>query len=342
MRKKTITTAVAAATAGVAAVTALSMGSASAAGTGSPVAGAPAAVVQAQPAAPAPAVQSRIAVHFDLSKGQMPENVALSPRGTAYVTFAAARQVAAVMPAGTVQILATMAAPADGGRNTPVLKFALTTGIVRHDNGTLYFLYASGDAASTGLYRLRAGGTPQRIAALPATGLPNGLALDARTGTFYITDSVLGTISTVPLCGGAATVWSSAPELAATGFLGANGLKVRHGAVWATNLDKGTLLRIPVQHGKPGPVQVKASNLIGIDDIAFTGNGDQPVLATLNGPNTVVSIDAAGRATTLLTAADGLQNPTSVAVRGTTAYVLNAAYTTAKDPNLILATLPRR
>ena len=319
MLKKTI----AAAAAGVAA-TVFTVGSASATGAGSPVT----------------AVRSRIAVHFDLAKGQMPENVALSPRGTAYVTFAAARQVAAVTPAGTVRVLATMAAPADGGSNTPVLTFALTTGIVRHHNGTLYFLYASGDAGSTGLYRLRPGGTPQRIAALPATGLPNGLALDERTGTFYLTDSVLGTISTVPLGGGAATVWSSAPELAATGFLGANGIKVRHGAVWATNLDKGTLLRIPVRHGKPEAVQLKASNLVGIDDIAFVGNGDEQVLAALNAPSTVVSIDAAGRATTVLSAADGLQNPTSVAVRGSSAYVLSAAYTTAKDPNLLLATLP--
>jgi hypothetical protein len=348
MRKRTITAAIAAAAAGMAAVTVLSTGPASAVGTGSPVPAAPATVVQAQsPVQPQSAVQqysvrSRIAVHFDLAKGQMPENIALSPRGTAYVTFAAARQVAAVTPGGTVHILATMAAPADGGKNTPVLKFALTTGIVRADDGTLYFLYASGDADSTGLYRLRPGGTAQRIAALPATGLPNGLALDTRTATFYITDSVLGTISTVPVRGGTARVWSSAPELASAGFLGANGIKVRHGAVWATNLDKGTLLRIPMRYGTSGPVQVKASNLVGIDDIAFAGDGDDRVLAALNGPNTVVSIDAAGRATTLLTAADGLQNPTSIAVRGNTASIPSAAYTTNKDPNLILATLPRR
>jgi hypothetical protein len=38
----------------------------------------------------------------------------------------------------------------------------------------------------------------------------------------------------------------------------------------------------------------------------------------------------------------GLQNPTSVAVRGRTVYVLSTAYTTATDPNLVLATLPRR
>jgi hypothetical protein len=338
MYKKMIT---ATALAGIAALAALTTSPASAAGTGSVAVGL-AGNGPGRSAASARTVPSRIAVHFDLAKGQMPENIALSPQGTAYVTFAAARQVASVSPTGAMHVLATMAAPPDGGKNTPVLKFALTTGIVRPGNGTLYFLYASGDSHSTGLYRLRPGGVPQRIAALPATGLPNGLALDERTSTFYITDSVLGTITTVPLSGGTATVWSSAPELAATGFLGVNGIKVRHGAVWVTNLDQGTLLRIPMRYGKSGPVQVKASNLVGIDDIDFVGSGDEQVLAAINTANTVVSIDATSGVATLLTAADGLQNPTSVAVRGTTAYVLSAAYTTATDPNLILVTVPRR
>ncbi|XVS66526.1 SMP-30/gluconolactonase/LRE family protein [Actinosynnema sp. CA-299493] len=279
-------------------------------------------------------VRSRVAVHFDLASGQTPENVALAPDGTAYVTFAVARQVAAVSPAGVTRILATLPAPADGGVRTPVLGFPLTTGIVRTHDGTLYYLYASGDPASTGLYRLRHGGAAQRIAALPADGLPNGLALDDRAGTFYVTDSVLGTITTVPLRGGTAAVWSAAPELAATGFLGANGVKVRGGAVWATNLDQGTVLRIPVRRGGPGDVEVRARGLVGIDDFAFAG-GD--VLAALNGPNQVVRIAPDGAATVLLTSADGLRNPTSVAVRGRTAYVLSAAYSTAADPNLLLA-----
>ncbi|SCE98842.1 hypothetical protein GA0070558_117126 [Micromonospora haikouensis] len=285
-----------------------------------------------------PPASARIFRHFDFAQGQLPENIALAPDGTAYVTFAAARQVASIDQDGTVRVLATLAAPADGGIHTPALGFALTTGIVRQPDGTIYFLYASGDAATTGLYRLPRGGVPCRVAALPAAGLPNGLALDERTGTFYVTDSVLGTISAVQP-GGRAVVWSSAPELAATGFLGVNGIKARDGAVWAGNHDRGTLLRIPVRHGEPGPVEVRASGLSSIDDFAFAGSD---VIAALVGANRVVRVDAAGRSTTLLTAADGLQNPTAVAVRANTAYVTSAAYLTAADPNLIVATLPRR
>ncbi|MGW3460144.1 hypothetical protein ACWDE9_11320, partial [Streptomyces olivaceoviridis] len=44
-----------------------------------------------------------------------------------------------------------------------------------------------------------------------------------------------------------------------------------------------------------------------------------------------------GRHTVVLTAADGLEGPTSLAVRGRTAYVASAAYFTDEDPNLLAA-----
>jgi DNA-binding beta-propeller fold protein YncE len=287
----------------------------------------------------APLSSARIAMHFDLAKGQTPENVALAPGGAAYVTFAEGRQIAEVSPKGAIRILATLPKPADGGVHTPVLGFPLTVGIVRAHDGTLYFLYATGTPDLTGVWRLRPGGEPQRIAALPANGLPNGLALDPRTHTLYVTDSVLGTVWSLPTAGGTPTPWSTAPELASTGFLGANGLKIHNGAVWATNLDKGTVLRIPILHdGRAGSVRTEATGLPGIDDFAFTGHGDR-LLAALNGPSEVALVQPDGSHSIVLTPADGLQNPTSIALRGDTVYVLSAAYVTAKDPDLLLAHL---
>ncbi|MFF3846862.1 SMP-30/gluconolactonase/LRE family protein [Streptomyces sp. NPDC002328] len=288
-------------------------------------------------AASAPLSDARIAAHFDLAKGQTPENVALAPDGSAYVTFAKGRQIAKISPKGAVRIVATLPEPADGGVHTPALGFPLTAGIVRAHDGTLYFLYATGTSDLTGVWRLRPGGEPQRIAALPADGLPNGLALDARTRTLYVADSVRGTVWSVPVRGGTPTAWSTAPELAPAGFLGANGLKVHNGAVWVTNLDKGTVLRIPVlRNGRAGHLQTRATGMPGIDDITFTGHGNQ-LLAALDGPNEVAVVEPDGSHSIALTSADGLQNPTSIALRGHTVYVLNAGWLTGTDPNMILA-----
>ncbi|MFF0478841.1 hypothetical protein [Streptomyces sp. NPDC004284] len=287
-------------------------------------------------AATRPDPEPRVVAHLDLSRGQTPENIALTPDGTAVVTFAAARQVAIIDPEGATRILATLPAPADGGVHTPVLGFPLTSGIVRAHDGTLYFLYATGTSDLTGLWRMRPGGTPHRITALPADSLPNGLALDEHHGRLYMADSALGEIYTVRTSGGPATTWSAAPELASTGFIGVNGLKLHQGALWASNLDQGTLVRIPFgPDGRPGHAQVRATGLQGIDDFAFTGRGDQ-ILAAIDGPNKVVRVEQDGSSSTVLTGADGLQNPTSIAVRRGTAYIPSAAYQTATHPNLMV------
>jgi sugar lactone lactonase YvrE len=280
----------------------------------------------------------RVVQHFDLAKGQTPESIVLSPNGTAYVTFAKARQIAEISPGGAIRILATLPAPADGGTGTPALGFPLTVGIDRASDGTLYFLYATGTADLTGVWSLRPGGTPRRIAPLPAGSLPNGLALDQRTRTLYVADST-GAVWKVPVATGTATVWSSGQELEPAGFLGANGLKLHDGSVWVTNLDQGTVLRIPVRaNGSAGQVQVAATGLTGIDDFAFTGRGDE-IIAALDTVNEVALVKSDGTHSVVLTAADGLQGPTSIAVRGRTVYVPSAAYLTAKDPNLLLARL---
>ncbi|MGW1596120.1 SMP-30/gluconolactonase/LRE family protein [Streptomyces sp. NPDC002343] len=284
----------------------------------------------------------RVVAHLDITTGQRPENITLEPGGSAVVTFAYSRQIARISPDGTVRVLATLPEP-PAGSTTPALTSPFLGGIVRAHDGTLYFLYATGSSDLTGLWRLRPGGTPQRIAALPADGLPNGLALDRHEHRLYVADSVLGAVWRVPVTGGTPTRWAAAPELAAAGFLGANGLKVHHGAVWVSNLDRGTVLRFPVtRQGKAGRAETRATGLAGIDDFAFTGHGDT-LLAAINADNEIALVQPGGRHRVVLTGADGLENPTSLAVRGTTAYIASGAYFTDDDPNLLAAPVaPRR
>jgi len=290
-------------------------------------------------AASAPLSHPGVVAHFDLAAGQTPENIVVGPDGSTDVTFVGSRQIAHVDVHGRTTVLATLPLPADGGVNTPITGAAVPTGIARAADGTLFVAYAAGDSRSTGLWRVRPGGEPQRIAALPATSFPNGIALDGTSKNVYIADSSLGTVWKVPVRGGAARRWATDPALDRTSFAGANGLKFHGGAVWVTNTDEGTLLRIPVSgRGSAGAVQVRATGLTNVDDFAFTGRGDQ-AFAALFGSSQVVLVRAGGGHRVVLDGSDGLQNPTAVAVLDSTVTVGSSARQTGTDPNLLAAHL---
>jgi hypothetical protein len=292
-------------------------------------------------AASPPVGNAQVVAHFNLAGGQQPENIALGSDGSAYLTFALARQVANVTRTGRVRIVAILPAPRAGAACPIVAARGFLAGIVRAADGTLYVNYCTGTADLQGIWRIRHGVAPTRIAALPATGLPNGLALDQHTGYLYATDSALGRIWRVRITGGRPIVWANGPALGRTTFVGVNGVKVHGNAVWATNLDQGTILRIPLRRdGSAGHVQTRATGLASIDDFGFTGRGDT-LLAALNAANKVAIVYSNGAHRIVLSAADGLSTPTSVAVRGSTIYVPSAAYFTNKDPNLLVARFSR-
>ena len=283
-------------------------------------------------AATAPLRDAREVAHFDVTALQQPENITLEPNGDAVVTFTGARQVARVTRAGAVTILATLPAPATGAGRT--------SGIVRADDGSLFVNYNA--PGLTGVWRIGPhGGTPTQFVALPDVKAPNGLALDRFADNLYVADSTVGAVWRVSLRTRTASLWSQAPELVPPAGIafGSNGIKVHNGSVWVSNTGAGTLLRIPItRHGTAGAVTTVAQGLTFIDDFTFTGFGDT-VLAAGNGVNQVYIVFPNGTHQTVLTAADGLTSPTSIAVRGSTVYVASAAYANRIDPNLLLAKL---
>ncbi|WP_354642044.1 SMP-30/gluconolactonase/LRE family protein [Kitasatospora camelliae] len=307
--------------------------------------GAAAAALALLAASPATAVapplsDARILVHLDLAAGQMPENSAPEPDGSLDVTFLRAAQIARISPAGGVTVLADL--PFEENPNTPLVGFAAATGLARAHDGTLYAAYATGTPL-TGVYRLDCDGTLTRIAQLPPDGLPNGLALDEEAGVLYSADSAQGVVRRIPLDGGEPTVWASGTLLEPTAFIGANGIKVHHHAVWVSNTDRGLLLRIPVRHdGTAGPIGTAVEDLGGIDDFTFTGEHQDTVLAALNLSNQVAYVNVRdGSRTIVLTADDGLTSPTSVAVHRSTVFVTSAAFNPPPDPNVLTARLHR-
>jgi sugar lactone lactonase YvrE len=213
---------------------------------------------------------------------------------------------------------------------------------VRARDGTLYVNYNDGVLSS--IWRIRPnGGLPSQFAALPNVAYLNGLAIDESGSTLYVTDSTNGAvwkISLHPGMAGAVTPWAQGAQLQRVGTapFGANGIKVHNGAVWVSNTAQGTLMSIPVKEdGTAGTITTKATGLTAIDDFAFTVSGD--VVAAQNFASQASIVYQDGTHVTVLTSADGLSNPTSVAIRGSTVYIASAAYFTQVDPNLMVAHL---
>jgi len=288
-------------------------------------------------AAAAPVSHPRIVAHFSLSAGQTPEDITLEPDAAVDVSFAKAGQVARVTRGGHVDVLGQL--PASG--NCPVIGFPVSAGIARAADGALYVIDCTGNA-DTGVWRIMDGSAPVQIAQLPANSFPNDMAIDFRAGDLYIADSLLGVVWKVPTRGGSPSVWASGPTLQKSSFFGANGIAVHDHAVWVSNSDQGTIVEIPIRpDGRAGTIRPVVTGLAGgVDNFTFLGPGDA-ILAALDQSSQVILIKPARAPQVVLTAADGLSNPTDVAVRHHIIYVTSAAYFTFNDPNLLIAHLHR-
>lgn len=296
---------------------------------------APCASATTQHADVRPAVTDvRTLAAFDFSSGDAPENITVNPGGS--LTLSMLGSFAGQRPK-------LVRLSASGGRRTVLVTGVLGdtfTGNTRGSDGTVYFNVWSSDASRAGVWKLPPrGGTASRIAALPADGLPNGLAIDPSGHTLYVADSLKGTIWAVPAAGGQATPWLTdqalAPVPGAPQAFGANGLRFHNGAVWVSNFNAGTLMRIPVtRSGGPGPVHQVTSGAVGMDDFGFLNDHSDVVLAAVNAANEVDVVHPNGTRTTVLTAADGLASPTATAVHGTTLYITDAGVQDPHHPQL--------
>jgi hypothetical protein len=274
----------------------------------------------------------RVVAHFSLGAGQTPEDIAVEPDGSADISFSEADEVARVTLDGRVTVLGRL--PQTGAcAPNPI---GLSLGLVRELDGALFLVDCTGDG-NTGVWRIIPGLAPVQIATLPANSFPNDMALDPLHGQLYVADSALATVWRVPVTGGIPVAWISDATLAKTSFIGANGIAVHRGAVWVSNTDMGTVVRFPIQaDGTAGPVQTVVTGLAGaIDNFVFVPGTDL-ILAALVVADEVVLIQD-GQAHPLLTAADGLSNPTSVEVHGDTVYVGSGAVAGGGDPNLLIA-----
>ncbi|MBE4739586.1 SMP-30/gluconolactonase/LRE family protein [Streptomyces caniscabiei] len=275
---------------------------------------------------------------FDYASGDAPENITANPDNTVTLSMLGlvanqAPTLVKLTPSGHRTTLATGVA---GDR---------ITGNTRGSDGTVYYNVQSENASRSGVWKLPVGGSPRRLASLPTDGLPNGLALDAAGRTLYAADSLNKTIWAVPASGGRATAWLTDPALDSDADaalkLGVNGVRFHKGAVWVTNFNKATLLRIPVTaDGTPGRIHTVTRALANADDFSFLNEHSDVVLAAQNDPaDKITVVYPNGTTKTVLTVSNGLASPTSTAVSGNRLYVTNAGLTAPHDPKLQRGTI---
>ncbi len=274
----------------------------------------------------------RTVATFDFAAGGQPESLTINPDGSLTVSLLGLLtgqppQLVHISRTGARTVLVTgQAGEAIGGN-------------VRDRQGTIYYNMLSADPSRSGLWRLPPGGSPERIGALPAGAFLNGLTIDAAGENLYAADSLAGTIWTVPVWGGQVKAWLTDPALAPAvsgpGHFGVNGVTFHEGAVWASNTDRATLLRIPVTAaGAPGSIRVVAGGLTGIDDFKFLSDCSDVAFAALNSANEFAAVYPDGRTKIVLTAADGLDSPTNTAIRGNHIYITDGGNAAPHDAKL--------
>ena len=297
----------------------------------------PAAVASSGTGQPCPVITDvRTVAAFDSAAGQEPESVNITRDGSLIVSMLGflvgkAPELIRISPSGQQTILVT----------GPVGDAIGGNAIGR--DGTIYYNVVSPDPSRSGVWRLTPHGAAQRITAMPAGQFLNGLTLDSSNRTLYVADSLASTIWAIPTSGGPAKAWlvgsALAPSASGSG-IGANGIEYHDGAVWFSNTDQGTLLRVPVTaSGAAGPIHLITGNVTGIDDFKFLSDGSDVAFVALNFQNKLAVVYPDGRTRIVLDASSGLDSPTNTAISGTRIYITNSGLAAPNDASLRAGTI---
>jgi len=272
---------------------------------------------------------AEILAHFDAKTGELPEGLAVT-KDAAFVGFAPTSHVVKV-DLGTGQ-------SADYGQlPAPVPNQGFMTGLVQAANGDVYAGLASFvPEVQAGIYRIpHQGGAAELFAKDEALPFPNGLAFDTE-GSLFVTDSGTGSIFRIGTDGHAER-WATGDALlgnkdacngAGPGFaIGANGIVVESDAVYVTNLDQATLVKVPRERdGSAGKATTIAGpdceTLGGADGLARAPDGS--FVVAVNRQNKLVKVTPQGETHDLLNGAP-LDFPASVQAVDNALFVTNFA-----------------
>jgi sugar lactone lactonase YvrE len=273
---------------------------------------------------------------FNPNAFEAPESVQFDRHGNAYVSLALTGEIRKIAPGGTQTTLAFLPIRPDVQPCGNSFGLPIMGSIALDHQGNVYASVNSCNPAQLGVWKVTPAGQTSLVAGLPQGAAPNGLAY--HDGWLYVADTLLGQVWRIHSDGtGAPEVWSN-DSLLTPLFLplipGPNGLQVFRGEVYVAVSDRAHVVAIPIEEdGSAGAARVHASG-VGLDDFAFDVHGN--LYGTTDPFNTLVRVSPDGTQTVLLTAADGLDGPTSatfgVGRNSKSLYVTNAAFPVFPGP----------
>ncbi|MEB3187550.1 MAG: SMP-30/gluconolactonase/LRE family protein [bacterium] len=242
---------------------------------------------------------------------------------------------------------------ADGSKSTygqipgvPSDQSVYVLGTAFDSTGNLFIACASMGSFQKGIYKIPAGGGNATLFASDAAmGFPNGLAVDA-SDALYVSDSS-GKIWHVTKAGvvtkwfeDAAVLTPDASSSCATGFfIGANGIALGADALYITNSDRASLVKIPLKgDGTAGTAEaVVASNCStfrGADGLAIGPDGSFYVAS--NQQEAVLKVTSGGEVSTVASGSL-FAFPASLSYndKDGVLYVINAAFGDKKEPGIV-------
>lgn len=280
-------------------------------------------------APPSVAAQSVPVVSVAFEPPVLPEGLAVDGAGTVYVGIATTGEIRRI--------------GSDGGRSTlATLRPGLGSllGLAVDAQGNVLAALASQDTPGSdrhGVWRIAPDGAKGLLAPLPATMMPNALALGPG-GALFVSDSRRGSVWRIGPDGTAAP-WvqhellegdlQACPPAALNSPVGANGLAFdAAGSLLVANTTKAQIVRVAVRpDGSAGPPEVAygpdCQSLAGADGIAADGAGG--LFVTLNWQDRLVRIAPSGDVRVLATKSQGLDFPASLAVSRERLFLVNYA-----------------
>lgn len=262
-------------------------------------------------ASPSLAADVEVIESYDVSLGELPEGVAVSPKGDIYVSLA---------PTGELRKLdrktyaGSTLAQFDVG-------FGFLLGMA-FEGDDLYVVLASFVEETSGVWKVEPDGTKERVVAFGAGEFPNDLTFD-RDGNMYVTESISGSVYKVAAGSSERELWVQDPLLVGDANvspvpfpIGANGITYddETDSVLVANSQVPALIEIADDCGEAGDLWVVAEgeHLRGADGLALDRNGDVILVSNFN--STVFHVDRySGETTTIADASDGLVFPATVA-----------------------------